>query len=147
MHGYVMSLTHAWAPCCSSPASPAAAAGRADQGQGAGQPRGLAGLPDRGVGAQAAGERAAQPGAPAACCARRPACWGLLGACWGPAGGPQAYPSSRILLAAVQRSRLEREAVDVAAVLEEAERRQRLAAEYDEYEEAGRAWDASQAAR
>ncbi|KAL4458671.1 hypothetical protein ABPG75_013536 [Micractinium tetrahymenae] len=46
----------------------------------------------------------------------------------------------------LQRSRLEREAADVAAVLEEAERRQRLAAEYDEYEEAGKAWEASQAA-
>lgn len=50
------------------------------------------------------------------------------------------------LVAFLQRSRLEREAADAAAVLEEAERRQRLAAEYDEYEEAGRAWDASRAA-
>ncbi len=52
-----------------------------------------------------------------------------------------------MMLARLQRSRLEREAADVAAVLEEAERRQRLAAGFDEYEEAGKAWDASQAAR
>lgn len=63
-------------------------------------------------------------------------------------GNPQGWLAFQTRMSALklQRSRLEREAADVAAVLEEAARRQRQAGQHNAYEEAVGEWDGSQAA-
>ena len=64
-------------------------------------------------------------------------------------GDPQGWLAfqSGVSELKLQRSRLEREAEDVAAVLEAALQRERQAGEYDEYEEAVGKWDGAQAGR